>query len=188
MDTKELKKNLRDHAMFISGSDGGRGADIRLKDLRKLNLDNINLKEAVLTGCNFSEGSFINADLRGADLYGCTLSGANLTNAKLDRADMRGALLDGANLENASMVEVDLRRGQIAEVGWKLRGAKLSTEEKERGEELKENIGNTDLSNAKAQSADLQAADLQSANFENANLSKANLTRAKTWRCHVEGC
>jgi uncharacterized protein YjbI with pentapeptide repeats len=27
--------------------------------LRKLNLDNINLKEAVLTGCNFSEGSLM---------------------------------------------------------------------------------------------------------------------------------
>ena len=133
MDKKELKIILREHAMLIYGSDRGWRADIRLKDLRKLNLDNINLKEAVLTGCNFSEGSFINADLRGADLYGCTVSGANLTNAKLDRADMRGTLLDGVNLENASMVKVDLHRGQIAEVGWKLRGAKLSAEEKERG-------------------------------------------------------
>jgi uncharacterized protein YjbI with pentapeptide repeats len=59
MDKKELKIILREHAMFISGSDGGRRTDIRLKDLRKLNLDNINLKEAVLTGYNFSEGSFI---------------------------------------------------------------------------------------------------------------------------------
>ena len=100
---------------------------------------------------------------------------------------MRGALLDGANLENASMVKVDLHRGQIAEVGWKLRGAKLSAEEKERGGELKENIGNADLSNAKAQSADLQAADLQSANFENANLSKANLTQAKLGDAILKG-
>ncbi len=187
MDATELKNILLAHKRFISGDAGGKRADIRMKDLRGLKLNKINLHEAVLTGCDLSHGSFVGANFGGADLYGCDFTKANLSHACFDRADMRGAKLTGANLEHASMIEVDLRAGQVAEMVWKLQGASLSKEDKGRADDLKENLAEANLSKAQMSSADLESADLQSANFDHANLTKVNFTKAKMGGASLKG-
>jgi hypothetical protein len=71
--------------------------DIRV-DLSGTDLNNANLREALLFKVDLREAHLFNADLRGADLRG-----ADLRKAHLSEADLREAHLSGANLTRADL-------------------------------------------------------------------------------------
>ena len=94
MNKEDLEKILKNHLLFLQGSQDGIRADLRRADLRRADLSRANLY-----GANLSE-----ADLHGADLHGADLSRANLYGADLRGADLRGANLRGADLRGANLL------------------------------------------------------------------------------------
>lgn len=99
------------------------GLDMRGIDFSDAVLDGVNLKEAILTSCNFKNATLSKADLSSADLSGAVLKdvdasesifagadlrGADLRDAVFDQADLRHSRLDGCNAENTSFCEADL--------------------------------------------------------------------------------
>ena len=136
------------------------GADLRGKNLKKVDFSNTDLTGAVLKGSNMSEAdlrgaSFDKAMLKGALLYDAILHDASLQEAVLeeaglDGADFRAAVLDGANLKQADLANSILRESS-------LKGADF-------------------------RSADLRAADLAGADLDGAYLWRAVLDGA-----HLEG-
>jgi len=75
-------------------------------DLRRANLNDLDLRGVDLTAANLSGASFLNTNLRGAGLesarlVGTVFLGADLTEADLANADLSGALLYHADLRGA---------------------------------------------------------------------------------------
>jgi uncharacterized protein YjbI with pentapeptide repeats len=106
MDAEEFRRILWAHALHTAGRQGGRRADLRLQDLANWQLDGLELRDALITGCRLRNASLTNADLSGTDFYGTDLSGADLRHAVLrgarfERVRLDGARLDGADLDDA---------------------------------------------------------------------------------------
>ncbi len=127
MNTIELKKTLRLHALYLANDPAGKRANLYGADLYGANLYSANLRSANLSGANLSSANLYganlrSANLRGANLYGADLRGADLSSADLRGADLRGANLRGANLYGANMTNAKLPHFQIASgdiTGWK---------------------------------------------------------------------
>ena len=90
------------------------GADLQEADLR----------DAVLVDADLRDAALVGADLRCADLCRADLTGANLISADLSGAHLRRAGLSGAYLRGADLKEADLRRANL--IGADLRGANLT--------------------------------------------------------------
>jgi uncharacterized protein YjbI with pentapeptide repeats len=111
-------------------------ADLRGADLRKSNLDEVDLRTTNLhgiarkglydleeapehpTSANFSEASLVRANLFGENLQNmdfrkANLSGANLSNTDLSGADFREADLTNASLQRSILVETDFRQANL---------------------------------------------------------------------------
>lgn len=88
---------------------------LKLRQGRRLNLDEARLRGAVLTGTDLSGLS-----LRRAVLVGASLSGSNLSSADLSGADLRDANLSDADLLHTDLTGADLRNTN-------LRGVRNST-------------------------------------------------------------
>lgn len=151
--------------------------DLELVDGRGLVLDSADLSDAILRGCDLSNGSFKNVNLTRADLalaklVAVDLSGANLTNAKLDEAILCGSNLTNADFSGASFIAAKLCRAQLSNA---LGRAAIFT----RAKLEKALLVETRLEGAFLDHADFQEALLRRANFSRATLTGSNLSRAE---------
>jgi uncharacterized protein YjbI with pentapeptide repeats len=88
-----------------------------------LNLDGVNLSNAILHEVSLEGADLIDADLSGADLRGVVLDDANLSGAKLIGADLSFAWLSfanlrGANLSRAKLIGADLMGASLVDVNF----------------------------------------------------------------------
>ena len=98
MNKEDLEKILKNHLLFLQGSQDGIEANLRGAYLYGADLYGANLRGANLRGANLSGANLYGADLYGANLSGADLYGADLYGADLYGADLREANLSGANL------------------------------------------------------------------------------------------
>ena len=148
---------LTEAVLFIERNDTDlHGAFFIGAYLRRGNLNNVNLEDALLWEADLIGARLQNACLRNADLELALLIGADLEKAELAQADLEGAVLSQAVLSRAD-----------------LRGANLSMANLQRGA-----LQNANLSQAYLINADLRDADLRGANFWGADLSGADLSGA----------
>ena len=129
------------------------------KDDPVLILDEVDLKQADLSGANLSR-----ADLSGAILIGANLSHANLSEALLHHANLRSANLRDAGLHGASF-----------------RGADLSEANLVRNDLHRANLSGANLSGALLHHANLHGANLSGANLGGAILHRVDLSGAEGW-------
>ena len=129
-------------------------------DLQGLDLNNAVLIEASFPSAHLRNAILSNADLSGANLYNAHFSNADLTDAKLTNANLQETDFSYAVLINADLANTNLIRSY-------LQGA--------------------DASNANLSGADLSGANLVKVNFSNADLSGATLTDAKMIRTDLSG-
>lgn len=149
-------------------------------DLRRANLERLNLIKA-----SMREAKFDGADMRNVQLHD-----GQLQDTTLRRADLRGAVLYETNLENADLSDANLEEATVT--GSNLKGAKLRTTKLIKTEMSNVNLTNATLANAKMQGAKLnlailQQADLFAADLRNAQLNGANLIGAKLNLAKLEG-
>ncbi|MCF6436336.1 pentapeptide repeat-containing protein [Pseudoalteromonas sp. MMG022] len=136
------------------------------KDLRKANLQNSNLNEAIFIGGYLAQVrlqgvSAIESSWWGASLSLANASYANFANAKFDHTKMLHCVLKSACFEGAVFYRADL-------FGSTLINANLTDA----------NLTNANLTNANLTNADLTNADLTNADLTNADLTNADLTNA----------
>ncbi|MBA7684447.1 hypothetical protein ES703_92842 [subsurface metagenome] len=133
------------------------------------------LKKSDLKGLQLNKANFKDANLGGADLRRANLEGANLEFANLEGADLRRANLEGAHLEFANLEGASLR--------WtNLEGAYLFWATLEESDLYWANIkggylGLTNFEGAVLKWANLEGAYLWWANFKGADLSNAKFGR-----------
>lgn len=166
---EELERVLADHKRWlVSKGETGERANLKVADLRKVDLCNAVLDEA---------------DLRGANLYKADLREANLCEALLDEADLREANLREANLCEANLNRTNLSRANLflADLDEAdLRGANLN-----RAELHEANLHGADLRGADLRGTDLRGADLRGADMLDASLVDADLRRADLRRANL---
>ncbi len=146
----------------------------------KVNLNQINLSQAILNLTNFSEANLSEANLNGAKLNVSRLTKINLTHAKLNGANLNLANLIQANLSNAELIEAKLIRAELIRANMSnanLKGANLAEAD------LREAI----LKQANLQLVDLHSARLRSSCLANSNLERANLHRANLGKADLRG-
>jgi len=104
MKQKELNEILRLHEMWLNDKEGGKRADFQQN-----NLQDANLRGALLGLANLQYADLRNADLRHADLCDANLRHADLRHADLLDTDLRNANLQYADLRNANLKDADLQ-------------------------------------------------------------------------------
>jgi len=129
MKQKELNEILRLHEMWLNDKEGGKRADfqqnnlqdanlrgallglanLQYADLRNANLQDANLRGALLGLADLQYADLRNADLRHADLCDANLRHADLRHADLLDTDLRNANLQYADLRNANLKDADLQ-------------------------------------------------------------------------------
>ncbi|WP_199921368.1 pentapeptide repeat-containing protein [Streptomyces bicolor] len=142
----------------------------RTIDLRGVRLDDIDLKEADLSGANLAgaavtdsdleDANLSGADLRGASLRGTNLTGADLSGTRSEEAVLNDAVLAGANLSNARLNSAQLKSAVMTDA---------------------------DLRNAYLHKADLRQANLTDANMDGATLILADLAGANLEAVRLDG-
>jgi uncharacterized protein YjbI with pentapeptide repeats len=158
------------------------------------NFDQVNFREANLSGvtfegsdCNsadFSEAILYNAGFAGTDLYRAKFRGADLRNAefpyaRLERADFSYADLSDTRFEEINMREVTFR-------GANLSRAVLSGSDLMRANFWKANLSGTDLGHIDLFYVNMNGASfnrtfLESTLFRHTELSNADLSNAILW-------
>jgi len=134
--------------------------------LQGSHLEHADATRTILTRSNLREASLAGASLTEADLEGASLARANLEGARLNGANLKGADLSGARLHGADLWEANLKGCNLKDVD--LRGADLSQ---------------AMLEGAILWRADLQDAVLAGATLRETHLERANLTGVSglTW-------
>lgn len=90
------------------------GANLREIDVSDLNLDECDLRGAVLDGARFVGASLVRSQLAGASLLGADFSYANLDRANLEAADATAAYFVGATLRRADLSGCILERADLS--------------------------------------------------------------------------
>ena len=99
--------------------------------LKKVVLDESNLKGANLTSCNLSHSSMVQVNLALAELNKAVLTGVNFEGACLNQANLREAHLEKVNFSQASLQAADLNDAYLFQAcftGANLTGAQLPAE------------------------------------------------------------
>jgi uncharacterized protein YjbI with pentapeptide repeats len=128
------------------------GRQSRRSGSSRLDMSELDLRNARLAGSNFRNANLQKTLLSGADLSRSDLRGADLTDSDLSSCSLASANLRGTNLRRARMLQVEASDSIMAEAV----------------------LEDADLSNAT-----LTRSDLRYANFSKANLRGANLTMAR---------
>ncbi len=154
-----------------------------------VNCCNWNLKGIDLQETNLKEAQFQCANLQYSDLIRTNLSKAsllksNLNGAMLVEADLSNAELDNSSLVGASLSEADLRGCTLANAN--LTNAHLDEANLENANMLCSNLMNADLLNANLHKTELYRANLCGANLSTANINETNLDKAKY--CLADNC
>jgi len=170
------------------------------KDLRYVNLFNVDLSGMNLTNVNLSYANLSYIDLTGADLSFTNLTRANLKGAALSGADLSFTDLTRAILTGADLSFTDLTGANLK--GVIFRGADFSNAVTITTSMNKVNLVNANLTGANLQGAELNNADLRGvdlsyakllgahlngANLSGANLNGANLNLAELYGANL-GC
>ena len=150
-------------------------ANIQKKHLRYINLNGVNLKNAVLIKKDLTEVNLSRADLREINLsrtilVDAKLTGADLREAYLSNTKLIGADLCGAMLQGAYLGDIDLQGADLT--GSNMTGVYLS------GDLRRAKLVRADLSNTVLIGVDLSEADLKGTDLTNAKLRDINLTDA----------
>jgi len=141
-------------------------------DLQEMELPGIDLENAKLSRVNLSRANLSEANLTGTTLYRADLAEADLSRCRLTGADLRGVKLRGANLAGADLSDSDMGMGRARpDPPGGPGGVGL-------GPELRANLSNALLPDAKLRASSLVGADLSGANLRRADLAKANLSGA----------
>jgi len=131
--------------------------DLSFSDLTQVNLQGAELHASHLTEANM-EASHLewadlsNSQMQGANLFRANLIGSIMTDSNLEKANLEEATLNGAILQNANLCQANLTR---ADLNW------------------------VDFSQADLRDANLQQARLGWAKLADANLEGTNLTEAR---------
>ena len=135
-----------------------------LVDLKGINLQNANLKDADLSGIDFTC-----ANLQGADLTDARCSDSNFTDAQLQGTDLTNTSLRNANFTDASLQGADFTRAEIGDGNFT--GADLT---------------NADLTGVeRARHTNFTNANLTNANLVDAELEDANLAGTQPWKAKL---
>ncbi len=131
----------------------------RLWDGNLLDLDEADLRGAILGGATLEEVRLTSANLQGAYLYKVNLRKAvlwniNLMGAELYLSDLQDADLSGANLQDASLVGANLQNARFDDANLQ-----------------KANLSWANLAGAYLGKANLQGVNLQGAKLQNVDLS-----------------
>ena len=161
------------------------------KEIKAVNLENINFSNADLSGarfidCNLKWAKLINANLNntefmrsnfwGADLHGANLVNANISGANLTYANLVSTNLKSANLTMAMLPGANLW-GTIAD-GANISGANLTYVNFTRAKLNGANLSKAKLPGCNFWSAELIGANLSDAILENTVFTLANLSNA----------
>lgn len=121
---EDLEAVLEAHAIWTLGKPGGCRADLSYADLSDLDLRDVQLGGAVLTGANFARTDMRGANISEAKANGAVFdhadttkmfaartdfSDASFVDTKMDRMYLKGAVLDEAIFKDVSMTSCDLR-------------------------------------------------------------------------------
>lgn len=160
----------------LQGSTALAGADLQKMELPGIDLENANLSRVNLSHANLTE-----ANLSDTTLYRADLSGANLSRSRLTSTDLRGVRFDGADLtgadlSNSAMGVEKAGRDALGAPG----GAALRPE-------LRANLSNALLPDAKLRASNLIGADLSGADLRGADLARANLSGANLQGADLTG-
>jgi uncharacterized protein YjbI with pentapeptide repeats len=151
----------------LQGSTALVGADLHEMELPGILLENANLSRVNLSRANLSE-----ANLSGTTLYRADLSGANLSRSRLTGTNLRGGKFGGADLTGADLSDSDMGMEKAGRDGFGAPGGVALRPE------LRTNLSNALLQDAKLRASNLVGADLSGANLRGADLAKANLSGA----------
>ena len=141
-------------------------------DLQKMELPGINLEGANLSRVNLSLANLSEANLSATMLHRADLSGANLSRSRLTSTDLRGVDFRGANLTGADLSDSYLGMEKADRSAFRAPGGTVLRQE------LRANLSNALLPDAKLRASILIGADLSGANLQGADLTEANLTAA----------
>ena len=148
-----------------------------LVDLKGINLQGANLKDADLSGVDF-----ICANLQGADLTDARCSYADFTNAHLQCADLTGARCSDVDFTNAQLQRAILTNTRLSDANFtnaNLKDAKLTNCDAAWDVNFtKANLQGADFTNAELRDGDFTDGDLQNTILTNAELMHANFTNA----------
>jgi uncharacterized protein YjbI with pentapeptide repeats len=148
-------------------------ADVYLKgaELSGFNLSHMNLSGAILHNARLEKADLNAADLHGAALIGVDLNEAYLYRTNFEGADLRWADLHGANLREANLREADLQWTNFQ--GADLRGASFRAANFQGADLRGANLGDADLQWAKLCETDLYGADLHGADLTRVRYNSA---------------
>lgn len=154
------------------------------EDFRHLDLSDINMEKADLSGSIFTRVILKKANLSGAKLTGsnlaeANLSGANLTDADLTDADLTAANLTDADLSGATLEDAILEGANLAQaVLRKIKGANADF--------TKAVLDGAMFDNADLQGAELTKAHMDNSSFEGADLTEASIRGAEGRRVNMD--
>ncbi|MEQ9371238.1 MAG: pentapeptide repeat-containing protein [Coleofasciculus chthonoplastes F3-SA18-01] len=157
------------------------GVNLRMANLRRVNLIGAELNGADLSGVNLIGAELNGADLSNINFMAADLSDADLINANLSNANLLGTNLSDANLSDANVSCAKLIRANLSDANLSnanLINANVSNAKLIRANLSDANLINANLINANLINANLRFADLSDANFSNAKLIRANLSNA----------
>jgi len=152
------------------------------KDLRYIELPEVDLSNSYLDNTNFSGANLIKANFKGSNLmeaifYKANLTEANLSKTSFNKADFKNAILEKANLSKTNLFEDSLDKGfdKAYLKGPDYVGADFKYVDFERADLSNANFCNCNLGECYFESANLSATDFQKSYFNNSNLSGVNL-------------
>lgn len=154
-------------AAFMAGrSRTCRGCNLAGANLKRFELDGVDLSGAMLAGANLHDASLERAILTDANLSDANLNKARLRNADLSRTNMTNVMLYEARADNANFTAADLTGAKMARI--RLTRARLPGAV----------LNNVDLREARLSQVDLSNAQLSQSWLDNAQFSGAVLRGA----------
>ncbi len=169
------------------------GAHFQALDLQRINLRNAIISDCEFVGANLSGSDLSNIKLERTDLSGANLNGANLFHAKMENVSFTGANLNGVNISSAEMEDVlftganlnginfyKTKLERVSLSGSKIIGANLSETTIKKCKITNVNLLNTHLRYAKICESDFYDSDMNATDFtgvkcNNTNFQNANL-------------
>lgn len=128
MTQEELDEVIRKHKLWLNGEEGGERANLIDKDLRGLDMDGADMRDARMEHVDMRYASMRNADMRNAHMRDANMEyiymrSANMENADMVNVNMRFAIMMGANMEDANMEYADIRNAIMD--GTNMKGANI---------------------------------------------------------------
>lgn len=159
--------------------------DLRKTNLQAVDISRGNFQNAQLQNARMEGANLANTDLALADLSSARLEGANLVQARLQYATLSKAQMEGVNLFDAKLEAAQLRHTKMegANLAWaQMRDAHLPWASLERAV-----LYNAQTHGTSLLWANLEAANLREAKMYNADFSWARLEGAKLSEAHLHG-